>query len=443
MGPSIEETDRKPLPPTKPVRKRDTIVWGRLIPYTLVHLACFAVIWVGWSPFAVGVAVFLYAIRMFAITGFYHRYFSHRSFRTNRFWQFIFALWGASAAQKGPLWWAAHHRHHHQYSDQEEDLHSPSLQGMLWAHVGWIWTEENLKLREDRVPDLKKFPELMWLEKYALLVPTVLAFGLLGLGMWLERVAPGLGTSGGQLVVWGFFISTVALYHGTYTINSLSHKFGSRRYETTDDSRNNFWLALITLGEGWHNNHHRYPVSVRQGFYWWEVDFTYYGLWMMSKVGIIHRLREVPERIKEEGRQKARSLAELREEKLRNLGEMKEAKLRGLHEIKDTKLRDLSELKEAKMRDLGELKDAKMRDLGELKDAKLRDLGELKDAKMRDLGELKEAKLRDLGELKETKLKDLSEIKDAKLRDLSELKDSTVEDIRATAKPKRIVPDQS
>ncbi len=273
-------------------------MWARLIPYVALHLVCFAVIWVGWSPVAVLTAVALYVVRMFAITGFYHRYFSHRTFRTSRPAQFVFALMGASAAQKGPLWWAAHHRHHHQHSDQEEDIHSPSLQGFLWSHVGWIWTEENYRVQETTVRDFRRFPELAWLDRHALIVPVILAALLIAEGELLAHFAPSLGTNGAQMFIWGFCISTVVLYHGTYTINSLAHAWGTRRYQTTDDSRNNFLLALLTLGEGWHNNHHRYPVAARQGFFWWEIDLTYYGLWVLSKLGIIWDLRGVPDRVR-------------------------------------------------------------------------------------------------------------------------------------------------
>ena len=119
------------------------------------------------------------------------------------------------------------------------------------------------------------------------------------LGAWLARTHPQLGTSGLQLVVWGFCISTVALWHSTFTINSLAHRFGTRRYATRDDSRNNFWLALLTFGEGWHNNHHHFPVAARQGFYWWEIDIAYYGLRALAAAGIIWDLRAVPAHARE------------------------------------------------------------------------------------------------------------------------------------------------
>jgi len=277
---------------------RDGVDWPRIVPFAGMHVACLGVFWVGVSQLAVGVAVVLYVLRMFAITGFYHRYFSHRSFKASRPVQFAFAVLGASAVQRGPIWWAAHHRHHHVHSDRPEDAHSPVQRGFLWSHMGWFLSRRHFTPDLGRVRDLLRYPELRWLDRFDIIVPFALAAGLLGLGNVLEATRPDLGTSGGQLLVWGFFISTVACYHGTYTINSLCHVWGRRRYATSDESRNNWLLALITLGEGWHNNHHRYPSSVRQGFYWWEIDITYYGLRLLAALGLVHDLKPVPVRIR-------------------------------------------------------------------------------------------------------------------------------------------------
>jgi stearoyl-CoA desaturase (Delta-9 desaturase) len=288
--------DHDELPaPTRP----EAIDWTRIVPFILMHAACLGVIWVGVSAFAVGVAVALYVIRMFAITGFYHRYFSHRTFKTSRAAQFAFGLLGASAVQRGPVWWAAHHRHHHAYSDRPEDPHSPVHRGFLMSHMGWFLTRGGFRPDLRRVRDLMRFPELRWLDRFDIAVPVALAVGLLLAGNWLAANRPELGTDGGQLLVWGFFISTVVTYHATYTINSLCHVFGRRRYATRDESRNNAWLALLTLGEGWHNNHHYYPSSVRQGFYWWEVDLTYYGLKLLSWLGIIWDLKPIPTEVRD------------------------------------------------------------------------------------------------------------------------------------------------
>jgi stearoyl-CoA desaturase (Delta-9 desaturase) len=272
----------------------EKIDWTRILPFVLMHLVCLTVIWVGWSPIAVATAVVLYAVRMFAITAFYHRYFSHRSFKTSRVAQFIFGVLGATAVQRGPVWWAAHHRHHHAHSDKAADVHSPVQHGFIRAHMGWFLSKKGFTPDLKCVRDLMKFPELRWLDRFDILVPVAFAVAIFSVGVVLKNTRPELGTSGWQMLVWGFFISTIACYHGTYTINSLSHVFGRQRYLTGDQSRNNWFLALITLGEGWHNNHHHYPSSARQGFYWWELDVTYYLLKAMSGLGIIWELKAVP-----------------------------------------------------------------------------------------------------------------------------------------------------
>ena len=273
--------------------------WIRSVPFIFMHLMCFCAILVGWSFTAVAVAIAFYYIRMFAITGWYHRYFSHRTFKTSRTVQFLFALLGGTCTQRGPLWWAGHHRHHHIASDTPEDVHSPRQKGFLWAHMGWIMSQTFYAPRLKSIADFAKFPELRFLDRYDVLVPVLTGFGMFGLGRLLETYAPELGTNGIQMLIWGYFISTVALFHGTCTINSLSHVYGSQRYETGDDSRNNFFLALITMGEGWHNNHHYYPASTRQGFYWWEIDMTYYCLKGLEWLGLIWDIRDVPEYVRE------------------------------------------------------------------------------------------------------------------------------------------------
>ncbi len=279
----------------------DKVDWVRVMPFVILHLGCLAVIWVGWSPVAAWSAVALYFVRMFAVTGIYHRYFSHKTYSTSRFGQFLLALWGGTTVQRGGLWWAYHHRHHHQHSDGPEDAHSPHVHGFLWSHIGWITSRRNFPTDYSKVKDLAKFPELVWLNRFDLVVPILYAFACFGAGMLLERFAPGLGTNGPQMLVWAFFISTTALFHGTSCINSMAHLMGNRRYNTTDDSRNSFILAIICLGEGWHNNHHRYQSCTRNGFYWWEIDPTYYGLKVLSWTGLIWGLKDVPQSILEEG----------------------------------------------------------------------------------------------------------------------------------------------
>lgn len=272
----------------------------RTAPYIFLHAGCLAVLWVGWSWFAVGAAVLLYVIRMFAITAFYHRYFSHRAFRTSRPVQFLFAVLGNTSMQRGPLWWAATHRHHHKHSDQDEDRHSPVKQGFLWSHIGWLTSSSNFPTDYSQIPDLAKYRELVFLNRRDFVVPVLYGVCLWIAGALLARFAPGLGTDGPQLFVWGFFVSTVSLLHGTLFINSLAHVFGKRRFETGDESRNSLILALITLGEGWHNNHHRYAHSARQGFYWWEIDVSYYLLRVLAWMRLIWDLKPVPRRIYEE-----------------------------------------------------------------------------------------------------------------------------------------------
>jgi stearoyl-CoA desaturase (delta-9 desaturase) len=258
------------------------------VPFVVIHLLTLGAFWSGVTTSAVICCIALYFLRMFAVTGGYHRYFSHRTYKTSRVFQFILAFLAQSTAQKGALWWAAHHRQHHRFSDKEGDLHSPVVDGFWYSHVGWLFNGTS-KTDYEKIPDFAAYPELRFLNRYHLLPPI-----LMGFVVWLT-----LGWSG---LFVGFFLSTVLLWHGTFTINSLSHVFGKRRFQTTDDSRNNWFLAIVTMGEGWHNNHHRFPASTRQGFYWYEYDITYYILKVLSWLGIVWDLRPVPAKILEEGR---------------------------------------------------------------------------------------------------------------------------------------------
>lgn len=254
------------------------------IPFIAIHLAVFGALWSGVTLGAAIACAALYFVRMFAVTAGYHRYFSHRTFRTSRPFQFILAVLAQTSAQKGVLWWAAHHRRHHKHSDELQDPHSPVQRGFWYAHVGWIFDHTG-ETDERMVRDLLRYPELRWLNRYYLVPPTVLALLLLAT----------LGWSGFFV---GFMLSTVLLWHGTFVINSLAHVIGRRRFATKDESRNSLILALITLGEGWHNNHHRYPGSTRQGFRWWEIDVTYYVLRALQALRIVWDLREPPDRIR-------------------------------------------------------------------------------------------------------------------------------------------------
>jgi len=271
-------------------------VWGSL-PFLLLHLACLLAIWTGVSAVALSVCLVMYGLRMFAITAGYHRYFSHRSYKTGRVFQFVLGWLGAMAAQKGPLWWAAHHRRHHGASDTAADPHSPVVRGFWWSHVGWFLCRKYGETDTRFIRDLAAYPELRFLNRFYMLPPAVLAVLMPALGRLLQAVAPGLHTSATQMLVWGFLVSTVLVYHGTFVVNSLAHVFGRRRFPTKDDSRNNFLIALITFGEGWHNNHHYAPSSERHGFYWWEIDVTHYVLVVLSWLGIVWDLKPPPGRV--------------------------------------------------------------------------------------------------------------------------------------------------
>jgi len=288
-----------------PLSSRGKVDWLRILPFVALHGVVFLIPLVGWSWTAVGVAVGLYAVRMFAITAFYHRYFSHRTFKTSRAMQFVFALVGNSAVQRGPLWWAAHHREHHANSDGPLDAHSPIQRGFWWSHIGWITDRTNFATRLHRVRDLARFPELCFLDRFDVLVPVVGAALTYGAGELIAALFPGSGTSGMQLLVWAI-VSTVVLFHATFTINSLSHLFGTRPYATKDHSRNNVWLALLTFGEGWHNNHHHYSASVRQGFRWYEIDLSWWGLVLLRSLGLVWDLRPVPARVLAQRRPRGR-----------------------------------------------------------------------------------------------------------------------------------------
>jgi stearoyl-CoA desaturase (Delta-9 desaturase) len=258
------------------------------IPYWGVHVMAIAgIALVGFSWTGVLIALACYVPRMFFVTGAYHRYFSHRSYKTSRAFQFVLALGATMTAQKGPLWWAAHHRTHHKHSDGPGDLHSAMQSGFWWAHHGWILDRSLDSTDLSRIKDLAKYPELRWLNRYWVLPVIAIAVVAFAIG-------------GGYGLVWAFAVPTVLCWHGTFTINSLSHLWGNRRYATTDDSRNNAVLAVITMGEGWHNNHHHYQRSVRQGFYWWEIDCTYYVLRALAVVGLVWDLHGVPDHVREE-----------------------------------------------------------------------------------------------------------------------------------------------
>ncbi len=267
-------------------RDPDRIDWLASSPFIAIHLVAFATPWLA-SPTAglVGLAAAAYLVRMFAITAGYHRYFAHRAYRTSRAFQFILAFIGGTSAQKGALWWAAHHRDHHRESDGPDDIHSPVQRGFWWSHVGWFLSTRHNATKLDRIKDLARYPELRLLDRYHAVPPALLALGFYLAGGW-------------PALLWGFFVSTTVLWHGTFMINSLAHVVGRQRYQTGDESRNSFALALVTLGEGWHNNHHFYPTTANQGWFWWELDLSWIALRALRVVGVVRDLRTPPERIR-------------------------------------------------------------------------------------------------------------------------------------------------
>jgi stearoyl-CoA desaturase (Delta-9 desaturase) len=262
----------------------DDIIYPSSIPFVLLHLACFAAIWTGITAQAVAICIALYWLRIFAIGSGYHRYFSHRAYATSRAYQFVLALACQTTAQKSVLWWAAKHRHHHLHSDTEADVHSPRHAGFLYSHVGWIFARRHDTVDFVKIADFARYPELMWLHRLEVWPAVALAVLCYFIGGWSGLVV-------------GFCWSTVLVYHATFCINSLAHVHGRKRYVTGDDSRNNWFLAIFTMGEGWHNNHHAYQSSVRQGFKWWEFDPTFYLLRVLSWTGLVWDLKLPPETI--------------------------------------------------------------------------------------------------------------------------------------------------
>ena len=275
------ETNAEPALQDAGGEPHNDIVYPAAIPFALAHLAALGVFWSGFTTTSVLLCIGLYFVRMWGLTAGFHRYFSHRTYKTSRVFQFLLAFLAQTSAQRGVIWWSAIHRHHHRHSDSPLDVHSPRHTGFWFSHLGWIFSRQKAQADYSTVTDLMKYPELRLLDRR----PYFPAF-LLGVACFLVDGVPGLFV--------GFFLSTVILYHCTFAINSVAHVVGNQRYVTADDSKNNWWLALITLGEGWHNNHHHYQSSTRQGFFWWEVDITYYVLKALSWTGLVWDLRAPP-----------------------------------------------------------------------------------------------------------------------------------------------------
>jgi stearoyl-CoA desaturase (Delta-9 desaturase) len=294
------------------------------IPFVLVHLGVLAVPFVGWSWTALGCCGVLYIARMLGITVFYHRGFAHRAFKMSRPVQLAGAILGAAAAQRGPLWWTATHREHHRFTDRPGDPHSPVVDGLLQSHVGWLFRQPSAP--PGKVADLARFPELRFVDRYHHIAPITTALATFALGTVLGRVDPGLHTSGPQLLVWGFFVSTTLLYHATFSVNSIAHRFGRRRFATDDASRNNGLVALFTLGEGWHNNHHRFPASARQGLDRLEVDVSWWFIRVMAALRLVRSPRPVPASVWAELRGGAAGASNPREPVVRPTGSSDGAK---------------------------------------------------------------------------------------------------------------------
>jgi len=282
-------------------KKQFHIDWPRCIPFIGMHIGVISLCFVDFSWTAVLFGIGFYCIRMLAITGFYHRYFAHRAFKTSRWFQFVGACVGNASIQRGPLWWAAHHRDHHLHSDTDKDVHSPTLSGFWFSHMGWFMTKEHYDLKEDRIRDFSKYPELMFITKYDTIVPALffaLCFAIGWSWQFLVPAAEGVwALTAGQMIAYTFFASTVVLYHATFCVNSLLHVWGTRPYKTADTSRNNALISIIVFGEGWHNNHHHFQSAARNGFRWWEFDPTFWALKVLSWIGIVWDLKEVPAHI--------------------------------------------------------------------------------------------------------------------------------------------------
>jgi stearoyl-CoA desaturase (delta-9 desaturase) len=257
-----------------------------------VQVSALLVFFVPFHPALVGLWATSHFVRAVGLTLLFHRYLAHRAFKLNRVARFVWAFIGTAAMQKGPLWWAGHHVNHHKFADRDGDPHSPMVSGFYYAHIGWFLNDT----RHDRVEvtnpvmrDFSPVPELALLERCFWAPPAILAAVMYLLG-------------GMPWFVWGFCLPTMTLAHSTFAINTVNHMFGSRRFETVDESRNNPVTAFFAVGEGWHNNHHRFQRAARNGFYWWEFDITWYTIKAMEAVGLAWDLQAVPARIYEEAR---------------------------------------------------------------------------------------------------------------------------------------------
>jgi len=269
----------------------------------IFHLGCLGAFWTGVSPAALTVALILYLVRGFGVTAGYHRLLAHRSFRAGRPVQFLLALAGSLATQGGPLWWVAHHRSHHRYTETDRDIHSPRTQGFWRSHMGWMLSAESFRENGANARDLYRVPELKFLQQHYVWIVLGQGAAIYALGTGLAAL--GVETSGPQMLVWAWFIATVALWHATFMVNSVCHLWGSRPFDADDASTNNWLVAVLALGEGWHNNHHKFAYSARHGLEWWQFDLTWVLLRGMEKLGLVSELRRPRRRMLERARARA------------------------------------------------------------------------------------------------------------------------------------------
>ena len=270
-----------------------SVNWTTAIAMGIFHLLALAALFCfSWKNLAVACVMYFFAINV-GIGMCYHRLLTHRGYRVPKWLEYFITAFGTMALEGGPIFWVATHRVHHQNSDHDGDPHTPH-DGTWWAHAGWIISGRALHsetgLLGRYAPDLTRDRGHVWLSKYHWVPLTVAGFAQLALGAALA--APGHRLMGAvSMCLWGTFLRCVIGLHATWLVNSATHMFGSRRFETKDDSRNSWWVAMLTGGEGWHNNHHAHPVSVRHGLTWYEFDINYYGIWVMEKLGLAKKVQ--------------------------------------------------------------------------------------------------------------------------------------------------------